>query len=484
MTVERAAKNVGWVFGAYVIRRLARFGYMATFAHVLQPYGFGSYIFLLSLVDTVTGISGLGLNLFLTRHLNRDRTDAAGFAGRCFSLNLTSAALFTAGFLAVAPFTGYAPDVRIGMVLIGLTIVPLSLIGLTQALGAAYERLRLFAVLENATPLVEAAAGLALLLTGFGLVSLCALHLVLWWAYGIVFFVLARRRILPFRVVFDRGAWMTYLRESWKIWAFTAQSILYVNAGVIVLSLLAGNANVGYFAVAAIFVEVVRYGATSFGWAVFPYMVRAWERDPEELRGFAESCVRIAAAVSVPVGIAGFLLSGPAMALVFGEQYAASVRVLQILSWMVFPLMFDQILPQVCFAAGRSLAPVAGQAIMNTARVALSVALVAWLAERPAEGLAWALVTTGLACFVVYTGLIRRYICGFAPGGAIARTALAAMAPAALLFVLDGRVNVILLTLTAWATFAAGACVFRVFTAREVEIVRRAVTAFRTRREA
>jgi O-antigen/teichoic acid export membrane protein len=188
--------------------------------------------------------------------------------------------------------------------------------------------------------------------------------------------------------------------------------------------------------------------------------------------------------VAVPIGIAGFLLSGPALRLVFGEQYLSSVRVLQILSWMVFPLVFDQILPQACFAAGRSLAPVVGQAVMNAARVGLAVGLVTWFGERAAEGLAWALVTTGVACFVVYTGLIRRYICGFAPGGALARTALAAVAPAALIFVLDDRVNVILLTATALAAFAAGACVFGVFTKREIEIVRRAVTGFRTRIDA
>jgi len=481
MTVERAAKNIGWVFGAYVVRRLVRLGYMATFAQVLKPYGFGSYIFLLSLVETVASTCALGLNLFLMRRLNRDRADAASFVSRVFSLNLASAALFTVGLLVLAPFTRYGGDVKTAMLVMGLTIVPVAIVAILHSTSAAYERLWIFAVLENTTPLVEAAVGLVLLRTGFGLVSLCTLHLVLWWLYALLFFVLVRRRILRFGVVFDWRAWMTYLRQSWQIWAFTAQAILYVNFGVIILSVLTGNDNVGYFGVAAIFVEVVRYAAMSFSWAAFPYMVRAWHREAEELRRFHESCVRLVAAAAVPVGILGLLLTAPMLRLLFGVQYLASIRVLQVLSWMVFPLMFDQILPQVCFAAGHSLLPVLGHGIMNTLRIVLSVVLVIWFGERAPEGLAWAQLLTGLACFVVYTTLIRRYIYRFRAAEALARVALAAGVPVLLLLVLRDRMNVLLLAALTLAAFAAGVYLFRVFTAREVEIIRRAILSFRRR---
>jgi O-antigen/teichoic acid export membrane protein len=481
MSVERAARNVGWVFGAYIVRRLVRLGYLAAFARVLKPYGFGSYVFLLSLVETVAGISALGLNLFLTRRLNRDRADAPDFVSRVFSLNLVSAALFTVGLLVVASFTRYDPDVQFAMVLMGLTVLPLALIAMMHATSAAYERLWIFALLDNATPLVEAAVGLVLLLTGFRLVGLCTLHLVLYCLYAVVFFVLMRRRILRFTLAFDWSAWVSYFRESWKIWAFSAQALLYVNLGVILLSVLTGNRNVGYFGAAVTLMEVIRTASNSFSWAVFPYMVRAWHRDPEELRSFQESCVRLIAAAAVPAGILGITLTQPVVRLLFGEQYLASVRVLQILSWMVFPLMFDQIMPQACFAAGRSLLPVLGHGIVNTLRVVLSVVFVIWFADRSAEGLAWAQLMTGFACFIVYAMLIRRYVYAFAPAGPLARVALAAAAPVLLLFVLQGRMNVFLLAALALTAFAAGAYVFRVFTAREFEIIRRAVLSFRTR---
>jgi len=481
MTIERATRNVGWVFGLYLVRSLVRLGYLTSFARLLEE-GFGSYYFLLAPLAILSTAAPLGLNVFLMRQINRGVDDARRFVSRCLGLNLVSSLLFSAGLLLVAPFTGYAPDVRLGMMIMGLTVVPLALIAMMQSVGAAYEKLWIYAVLHNATPLAEAAVGIVLLLNGFGLVSLCVLHLVLYSLYALVFFVMTRAAIVKFSFRFHWRAWTGFLTESWKIWVFAVQSVLYARLGVVILSALADNLRVGVFAAAMMLIDVIGVAANAFRSAVFPYMVRAWHRDPEELRQFQQSCVRLLAAVAVPMGLLGIVLAGPVMRLLFRQKYLASIPVLQVLVWLVFPIFFERVLVRVCHASGHTHLPIVGHTVVNVIRIVLSVVLVMHCGEDAPVGLAWALVTSSMVGFVIYTLLIRRYIYAFAPLEPLARTAAASAVPVALVVLLMGRLSPILLALMVLVAFVAGVFLFRIFTTREFEIIKRALLSFTGRK--
>ncbi len=178
MTVERSTKNFGWVFGLYLARRAVRVGYIAAFARILHERGFGGYYLLLQLVGVLIAVGLLGLGVTVTRRVSRREGDLAGFIGRASGLGLVSSATVALLFAAAALFIPFDADMRLATVLIGISIVPHAFVALLYSVCTAYERLRLYGVLENAAPLLEAAAGLALLLTGHGLVSLCALHTV------------------------------------------------------------------------------------------------------------------------------------------------------------------------------------------------------------------------------------------------------------------------------------------------------------------
>ncbi len=481
MTVERATRNVGWVFGLYLVRSLIRLGYLASFARLLQD-GFGSYYFLLAPLAILATTASLGLNVFLMRRLGRGVDDPRRFISRCFGLNLTSSIIFSAGLILVAPFTGYASDVRLAMVIMGLTVVPLTLVAMMHSVGAAYEKLWVYAVLHNATPLAEAAIGIVLLVNGFGLVSLCTLHLVVYSLYALVFFIMTRAAIVKFSFRFHWRAWMGFLRESWKIWVFAVQSVLYGRLGVVILFALTDNRRAGFFAAAMMLVEVIRVAANAFRSAVFPYMVRAWHRDPEELRQFQESCMRLLAAVAVPAGLLGIVLAAPVMRLLFGQKYLASIPVLQVLGWLVFPIFFERVLVRVCHASGHTHIPIVGHTVINIIRIVLSVVLVVRFGEDAPVGLAWALVASSAIGFVVYTVLIRRYIYAFAPVGPLVRTVAASAVPVALVVLLVDRLDPFLLAVTVLAAFAAGVFLFKMFTAREFEIIKRALLSFTGRK--
>ncbi|HUW59191.1 MAG TPA: flippase [Planctomycetota bacterium] len=482
MSVERATRNVGWVFGLYLVRSALRLGYFVSFARKLEQMGFGSYYFLLAPVTILSITSALGLNVYLIRQINRGITDVRRFISRCFGLDLTSSLIFTMGLLIVAPFTPYTEEVRLGMAIMGLAVVPMALIGMMHSVGTACETLWPYAVLANATPLAEAGIGIVLLFNGFGLISLCILHTAVYWVFAIVFFILTRVHIVRFGFHFRLRAWLGYLKTSWQVGVFAVQAVLYAHLGVIILSVMTGNRQVGLFGAAMTLVEALREAANAFRAAVFPYMVRAWHRDPEELKRFNESCVRLLAAVTVPIGLLGVLLAGPVIRLLFQQKFAGSIPVLQVLSWLVFPLFMEAILVRVCHASGHARLPILGHTVINVTRIALSVVLVTTFADDAAVGLAWAMLISGVAGFVVYTLLIRRYIYRFSPVEALARTAAGAVVPVALVVLLSGRVNPFLLAVMVVVTSVAGVFLFRMFTAREFEIFRRVLLSFAGRK--
>ena len=482
MTVERATRNVGWVFGLYLVRRIIRLGYLASFARLLKEQGFGSYYFLLTVAGMLSVLSAIGMHTFMVRRLNRGQDEPRQLLGRCFALNLVTAMLFSLGLLLVAAFSDYGGELRLGMFIMGLAVVPLALIGLFQSTCVAYEKLWIFAVLDNAIPVIEAGLGLFLLLRGYGLVSLCTLHTVLAVVYAGVFYLMVRRHIEKFGLLFDWRAWLGYLREAWKIAASGAQTVLYRRFGVVILSLTSGNAKVGYFGAAMTLVEVLRAGADAFRAAVFPYMVRAYKRDPDELKGFQDSCTRLLVVLALPAGMIGMLLARPVLGLIFGARYEAGVPVLQVLVWMVFPLFMEHVLALVCFASGRLALPIVGQTVLFVARTVLSVLLILHFDDSPATGLAWAMLISSLIGLTAYTLLIRWRVYAYVPLAPLVRTAGATAGPVLIFFLFEAHVHRLVLVPVMVVVFAIGVFVFRVLTARELEIIGRALRSFRSRR--
>jgi PST family polysaccharide transporter len=302
-------------------------------APVLGQAAFGRFAF----ASTVTALlalgTDLGLGLWTTRTLARDRSHGA----RIVRVGLTLRGLATVPYALAVVVAATLPgdrDVRLAIALLGVAAL---LNGFTDHVGAVlrgYERFDDEARLHGGRAAATTVAGLAALARSPSLAGLCA-GLAVAASVGSVYGLLQIARLHPLRETtpgpaFDRDLARTVLGQSVPIWIGGLLSLLYFKVDTLFVRALAGDAELGAYAAAYKFFEGAHLLPALVMAATFPQLARAYADPPvrrrlERLLGFS------LVALGLVIGGACFVEADALVAWVFGPSFhraGASLRVL------------------------------------------------------------------------------------------------------------------------------------------------------------
>jgi O-antigen/teichoic acid export membrane protein len=107
----------------------------------------------------------------------------------------------------------------------------------------------------------------------------------------------------------------------------------YGRIGIILLTYLKGETEVGVFSAADRLLVTIATGIGMFGNALFPVMSRLFAESKNELFKLCERSVRLMLVALLPLSTMTFLLSNQIIITIFGKKFIGSVPVLQILAW-------------------------------------------------------------------------------------------------------------------------------------------------------
>lgn len=110
----------------------------------------------------------------------------------------------------------------------------------------------------------------------------------------------------------------------------TVVQFLSARLDVFVLNLFAGPSDVGLYSVATTVAGLLSYFPQAFGFVLFP---RTASSDSETARQFTPKVARLSTLVTVVAVVGMFAVSGPALTLLYGEEYRPSLRPL----WVLLP---------------------------------------------------------------------------------------------------------------------------------------------------
>jgi O-antigen/teichoic acid export membrane protein len=182
-----------------------------------------------------------------------------------------------------------------------------------------------------------------------------------------------------------------------------ALSLLYQRSGVLLLSLLDGDAAAGAYSAAARVVEALKALPAAFFGAMFPILAARRELATDRVyrRAFAAlvlaSCLLAATAA---------LLARPVLALLFGPGFDAAVPALRIMAWSLPPTVVAFKLSLDLVVAGRERAAAAAVALT----LLIGGGLTAWLIGRwSLSGAALGLVVGEVAQVII---LKTSEVCG------------------------------------------------------------------------
>lgn len=300
----------------------------------LGVVGSGRYTTALSLAAVVTGFTDLGLTAIGMRELATLDGDARARMAR--SLLGIRLALTIAGVLIVTvfAFAVYDTVLGFGVLIAGAGVLVANVQSTLSVPLMAGLRLGWVSILDLARQLVGVALIVALVVAGATLLAFLALPAV---AAAVVLAptALLVRKDIPLRPSFDLAHWRELAAPVLTYSLAVAAGTLYVRAAVVIVSVLAGGQQLGYFSLSFRIVEVLLLIAGLLVGAAFPIFARAARDDHRRLAYALGRVFEVSLIVGAGLTLALAVGAPIAVAVMGGPSFEPAVSVLAIQSIVV-----------------------------------------------------------------------------------------------------------------------------------------------------
>jgi O-antigen/teichoic acid export membrane protein len=331
--LRRALSNLSLKALSLALERGCRLVVIVAAAPVLGQASFGRFAF----ASTVTALlalgTDLGLGLWTTRALARDRSDGPRIVRVGLALRGIATLPYGLAVAAAAMLSGDR-EVRAGIALLGVAALCNALADHVGAILRGYERFADETRLNGARAIATTVAGLTALVFSRSLTGLCA-GLAAASSVALVYGLVLTLRLHPLRgsaadLTIDRELARVALRQSAPIWIAGLLSLLYFKVDTLFVRALSGDAELGAYAAAYKFFEGAHLLPAVVLAVMFPMLARA-HAHPAERRQLERRLGSGLLVLGLVVGAAGFVEGPSLVAWVFGPSFqraAASLRVL------------------------------------------------------------------------------------------------------------------------------------------------------------
>jgi O-antigen/teichoic acid export membrane protein len=243
----------------------------------------GRYSVAIALVAIVAGVTDLGLTTIGVRELSvRTGVERDAIARNLLGLRLVLTAV---GGIAIILFTaaaGYGSTLTVGVALASVGLLLLSAQSALMIPLISSLRLGWVSVLELLRALLAAALVVALVVAGAHLLAFLAVTIPV----GLVVLALNAwivRQLIPLRPAFRASEWWRVTRNALPYSAAVAAATVYFYVALIIVSLLAGAHETGYFGVSSRVIQILLVLPGLAAGAAFPIFARAARDDRERL---------------------------------------------------------------------------------------------------------------------------------------------------------------------------------------------------------
>jgi O-antigen/teichoic acid export membrane protein len=317
---------------------------------------FGSYSAALGLLATFRLVAALGFENLLPRQVGQNPSLTGKYHIHSLLIATVSAACLTVAMSASALLFSYTDETVYAVRVASLALLPLSLTGVYESLFVGHERAGYVA----ATNLLEVVGRLIcswMVLVQYRSVSaVISVYVLFRWVTATLeaglFVARVDRPKLHMEWDFIKGL----SKELFEFSAITIMAGLFWNIGLVMLSILANEHEIGIYNAAYKIVFVWSIVPTSLMAAVFPSMSRLCQVDQMEFQRLTFNALRYLGSLAFPLAVGGAVLANDLIMVLYKTEFQSSVLALQILIWALVPLFTNNVLYRILLASHRQRA--------------------------------------------------------------------------------------------------------------------------------
>jgi O-antigen/teichoic acid export membrane protein len=465
-------KNTAALAGARLLDRLGNLALAVFIARELGASGLGIYSTAIAYFALIAIAGDVGATNLLIREIAKDRSRTNAYLVHAGALATALGGAIMGLAWLVLPLLGYSADLRAGVEVVILAVIPGTLKTIQEAVFVAHQRVELVTGVTLVASLATVAASFSLLALGHGVVSLLVAFAAIQWGIALVYLGLIDRAIARVRLEFDRSFARRFIRE---VKAFAASSVLagmFSRPEIVVLSLLASERQVGLYAAALKVVDLWQFIPQTFMTNVFPVLSRSFHLRDGRARDIQDFALKALLAIGLPLSAGLALAADPIVDKLYGSRFDDAALLLRILAVNVSIYCVHSVLWRVLAARGEQGAVLRVQVVTIAPRLAggsMLIASLGALGAAVATPAALLLHTALLALSVRRDGTPVRVV------RLVWRAALAAAVMGLVVALLAQAVDVWALVPVAAVVYGIVSIAVKAFSARELALVRQAL---------
>jgi len=331
-TIRRVAKNTSVVLVWNTVSRFIGLLIAIYLARYLGVVGYGNYSFIIAYALFFGVFIDLGINSVIVREICKNRERTRELIANGVGIKL---ALFVLVFLiafSVISFASYSSEVKTGVLIALLGLVFTSMFSLLSTIFQADLKMEYPAFADLASKLVLGGAILLISYQKGGLFSIVLATLLAGILSFILLYVLLLGRI---RAVaeFNTRIWREMLGPAVLLGLSGIFASVMIRVDTILISLIRGNIEVGYYAPPSQLTDAVTFIPLAFMTSLLPLMSTYSKTSKQALDKSFRLAAKYMFALSIPMAFGTTLLSGRIITAVYGAEFLPSAPVLVVMVW-------------------------------------------------------------------------------------------------------------------------------------------------------
>ncbi len=322
-------------------------------ARLLGDVGFGKFSTAYAFASLFLVFSDLGLTMLSVREIARNRDEANKYVSNIAVIKILLA-IFTWSFVAMlVRVMGYPGDTIYAVYLLTLSLILNSFIESFSAVFRAYERMGYEALVKIFQRVLCTVLGIAALNAGMGLKGVVNVYFIASLVSGIGCYIILNRVFVKLRFNLDFKFWKKIIREALPIGIPIFFSGIYFRVDQIMLSVMKGDAVVGWYSLSYKGLELFMMIAAGFVGALFPVFSYTFKKSRESLLFMSGKAIKFLMVFIIPVAASVMLLSDKFLVSIVGESFVNSVPALKILIWADVIIFVNYVLTQLLIAINK-----------------------------------------------------------------------------------------------------------------------------------
>lgn len=405
--INNIAKNTSYLTLALILQKIISFTYFTLLARYVGPASLGKYYFAISFTTIFAIFIDLGFANVLIREVAKDSQRAQKWLSNILALKIPLAVLSLVVVFGLINVLNYDSITRnlvyiscICMVLDSFTTTFFSVV-------RGFHNLKYESISSVIFQLIVLTFGYGALLAGGGLIpAMFALALASTFNFTYSLTILKSKLKISLKLLYDKALTKEILKVSWPFAVYAIFQRLYTYLDSVLLSVLAGDVEVGLYQVAFKIIFALQFLPMAFTASLYPAMSSYWQTNKEQLLISFERAMNYLIIISLPI-IIGTIVLADKIILLFSTGYSGALLPLQISIISLFFIFINFPIGSLLNACDKQRKNTLNMAVVTIASVILNLLLIP---HFKAVGASLTVLATNILMFILGMYWVKKTI--------------------------------------------------------------------------